>query len=109
MKILKLIMSILKSIIFLPIGIAILIYRHTTRKAYYISGTFINQKGNRMFFKTVFLTWGNILPLYSIKINAEKKFNSDVLILNVFRIPYKMAKYTQEEYKEEIIFDEFNN
>ena len=86
------------------IGFPLLLYRFLTRKAYYISGTFINAEGKRMWFKTVFLTHGSILPISSLQKEAADFFGADkTVIVNISRIPYRMAKYVEKDMSINII------
>jgi hypothetical protein len=76
----------------------LLIYKRLTRKAYYVSGTFINERGVRMWFKTVFTTNGNKMPLKSLEDSMSKHFQANAVVIVFFnRIPYGMVKYVDKE------------
>lgn len=76
------------------------LYRRLTWKCFYITGTF-TAKGERFFFRTVFYTYGSILPIYSLESKCKKEFQADALIILHFaRLPLSMAKYVESEYDE---------
>lgn len=76
------------------------LYRRLTWKCFYITGTF-TAKGERFFFRTVFYTYGSILPIYSLEERCKKEFKADGLIIMHFaRLPLSMAKYVETEYEE---------
>jgi hypothetical protein len=79
------------------------IYVFLTRKAFYVTGTFLDKNGVRMFCKTIFVTHGNILPIRSLEKTFGKAFGvENVLILNFNRIPFGMVKYLEEDWKVDI-------
>jgi hypothetical protein len=92
-------MATLKGLFFLVfIGIPISAYRLLTRKAFYVSGTFIDNSGERMWFTTTFCTYGNILPILSLRESIAKLYGVEkVVILHFSRMPYGMVKYVERD------------
>lgn len=99
-------MSKIKHIlIFVLIGLPIALYRFCTRKAFYLSGTFIDKDGTRMWFKTTFCTYGNILPIKSLETQIAAHFGVESVILTSFnRMPFGMVKYVEKEMGIKIYF-----
>lgn len=76
----------------------VFLYRYFTRKAFYVSGTFLDQRGVRMFFKTTFCTYGNVMPIKSLEQKCAEEFGVDrTVILHFNRIRYGMVKYIDKE------------
>jgi hypothetical protein len=88
----------MKKIFKLILAYIIAIYLVFTKKTYYISGTGRFENGERMFFKTVFVTHGSMLPIKNIedKMKSELHFMS-CIVLFFSRIPNRMKKYVSEE------------
>jgi len=79
------------------------LYRVFTRKAYHISGTFIDQIGVRRFFTTSFCTYGNIMPILSLTNQLKAHYQAQSLVILHFnRIPYGMVKYMTAVYNDPI-------
>lgn len=92
-------MKKIKNILFkLFVVLPVVVYRFLTRKAFYVSGTFIDNRGTRMWFKTTFCTYGNVFPIKSLEESTAKSFGvKKVVILHFTRIPYGMVKYVDRE------------
>lgn len=89
----------IKNIFLWIIAIPVFIYAYFTRQAYYVSGTFKDGKGIRMFFKTTFVTHSGIMPIKSLEKSMTDYFECEgVVILFFHRIPYCMLKYVEEDY-----------
>lgn len=75
------------------------IYRFLTKKAFYITGTFIDNDGIRRFCKMTFMTYGNILPIKELERGMKESLGAknDVIILHINRIPYGMVKYVTDD------------
>lgn len=97
-------MKQIKNILFkIFVVIPVVTYRYFTRKAFYVSGTFIDNRGTRVWFKTTFCTYGNILPIKSLEESTAKSFGvKKVVILYFSRMPYGMVKYVDKEMELEI-------
>ncbi len=98
-------MKTIKNVLFFLTVVVVALYRATTKKTYYISGTGIDPvMGRRMWFKTVFHTHGNVLPLHSIEEKMKEHMGFDTCIIIFFqRIPNSMAQYISADYKLEEI------
>jgi hypothetical protein len=91
-------MKYIKAIFWFLVYSPVIFYRRITRKAFYLSGTFLDKKGVRMFYKTTFCTYGNILPIKTIESNMAKYFGVEQTIILYFnRIPYSMVKYVEKD------------
>jgi hypothetical protein len=76
----------------------LLLHHYCTRQCFYVTGTFINKEGVRMFCKTVFFTSMNRLPLHNLSKAMGESFGVDeVLILNFHQIPWSMGRYIENE------------
>lgn len=83
------------------------IYAHLTRKAYYVTGTFL-LNGERLFFRASFETHGNIMPIASLEKYLAGQYGADhsrLVILNFVRIPFSMIKYISAEYEDNFFND----
>lgn len=98
-------MKYLKVIFIFLLAIPFALWSRLTRRAYYLTGTFIDNNGKRMFFKTTFVTYRNIFPIQSLEKNIANGFGVDKIIILFFhRIPWGMLKYVEEDYDEKIDF-----
>ena len=83
------------------------VYVVLTRKSYYITGTF-RLKGERMFFRSVFETYGNIMPIRTLEEKYAKAYEADngkVVILHFSRLPRGMSKYVGESYGQNFLLE----
>lgn len=87
------------------------VYRFLTRKAFYVTGTFIDDNGTRMFCNSTFLTYGNILPIRELEKSMKESMGvkNNIIILHINRIPYGMVKYIKNDYSERIIVEPHGN
>lgn len=93
-----------KNIIFFPIALAVALYRLANQKTYYITGTGIsNLTGERIWFKTVFHTHTDVLPLQSMEDKMKEEMDLKRCIIVFFqRIPNRMGKHVHEPIELEI-------
>lgn len=95
----KKIRKLINVILFFPAAIYVL----ASRRAYYVTGTFMDKDGKRMFFKTTFVTHSGIMPIASLEANMAKAFGVEKTIILFFhRIPYRMVKYVDANYHDSI-------
>ena len=91
----------LQIIMFLPL----LIWHISTRRAYYITGTFLDENGVRMFYKTTFVTRAGLMPISSLEKQTAQHFGVKKCIILFFqRIPFSMIKYVDADYPISIDF-----
>ena len=81
-------------------------FQHRERTFYYVTATYINEIGVRMFLRTHMNTKGDILPVKSIETAIKKEHNAKSVVVIFFKkIPNRMVKYIQEEHGVEILFE----
>ena len=98
------------SIWYLPLVIPYAIYDLLTRRCYYVTGTFLRKYDDkRMFFKTIFFTSMNRLPIKNMEEHLSKQMDGDVIILFFNRIPWRMGKLAGEKQDVNILFDDLES
>jgi len=104
-------MKKLKNIYLWPMALVYFIYRICREKTFYVVGTGISKDtGRRMWFKTTFITYGNLLPIKSLELKAANELGFNGCVITFFhRIPNSMREYVNNHYDLELIRTEAEN